>query len=64
MKAAVQKKQLETRKQLMERLQISESTLYRWMQKKTIPFIRIGGRGIRFDVDAVDRVIEKMGGVK
>lgn len=39
-------------------LKTSESTLYRWVHKKGIPFVKIGGK-LLFDEDAIQEYIKK-----
>ena len=40
--------------QLAERLQISESTIYGWVDRDSIPFLMAGDL-LRFDSSAIDR---------
>lgn len=48
-----------TRKQLMERLNVStEGTIIRLEKKKLIPYMRLGGR-ILYDYNAVIKALEK-----
>lgn len=39
-------------------LKTSESTLYRWVHKKVIPFVKLGGK-LRFSQDAIQEYIKK-----
>ena len=40
--------------QLAERLQISESTIYGWVDRDSIPFLMAGDL-LRFDANAIDK---------
>lgn len=47
-----------TIKEVSNILKISESTLYRWVHKKEIPFVKLGGK-LRFSPDAIQEYIKK-----
>lgn len=47
-----------TVKEMAEHLRVSVPTIYRYVQKRQIPFIQIGGQ-IRFDRDAVRESLQK-----
>lgn len=47
-----------TIKEVSNILKISESTLYRWVHKKVIPFVKIGGK-LLFDEDEIQKYIKK-----
>ncbi len=47
-----------TIKEVSEVLKISESTLYRWVHKKEIPFVKLGGKP-RFLQDEIQEFIKK-----
>jgi excisionase family DNA binding protein len=40
-------------------LKVSKPTIYVWITKKMIPYIRINKRVIRFETEAVDAFMEK-----
>ena len=46
-----------TTSQLAARFQVTPRTIQSWRDRKIIPFIRINSRCIRYDPDAVDRVL-------
>src|SRR5688572_5888694 len=39
--------------EVADRLQVSRSTIYGWIATKKIPFLRVGGRIVRFDPDVL-----------
>ena len=39
-------------------LKISESTIYRWVHKREIPFVKLGGK-LRFSQDEIQEYIKK-----
>lgn len=41
--------------QLSKQLAVKKSTLYAWVSKNKIPHIRLSGRCVRFDVEAVNQ---------
>lgn len=43
--------------QMAERLGVSKHTLYRWVEEKQLPYLRIG-RQLRFEPDAIDAWLE------
>lgn len=47
-----------TIKDVSKILKISESTLYRWVHKKEIPFVKLGGK-LRFSQDKIQEYIKK-----
>lgn len=47
-----------TIKEVSEILKTSTSTLYRWVHKKEIPFVKIGGK-LLFKEDTLDEFIKK-----
>lgn len=47
-----------TIKEVSNILKISESTLYRWVHKKEIPFVKLGGK-LRFSPDEIQEFIKK-----
>ncbi len=40
--------------ELAERLAISPRTIEKWVGQRRIPFVRIGGRCVRFDLAEID----------
>ena len=50
-----------SRRELMNRLNVSEPTLIRWERKGVIPSLRIGS-AVRYDLNAVVEALEKKGG--
>jgi predicted DNA-binding transcriptional regulator AlpA len=46
-----------TKKDIAQRYKVCTSTIDKWMRKRTIPFIRISCRCVRFDAQACDRAI-------
>ena len=50
--------ELITRKELAERLKVSERTIDIWRSEKGLPFTKIS-RFIRFDIEAVNEWIKK-----
>jgi len=52
-------KQLVTVQTLADRYQVKPTTIRTWVEKRQIPFVRVGLRAIRFDVDKVDQVLLK-----
>ena len=49
---------LVTAKELATTLQLNEQTVYRLARKGEIPFVRIGNKAIRFDLDRVKEALE------
>jgi excisionase family DNA binding protein len=45
-------------KEAAEQLKISRRTLYDWMQKESVPYVRIG-RGVRFKLSQVDEAMRR-----
>jgi excisionase family DNA binding protein len=39
-------------------LKVSKPTIYQWMAKNRIPYIRINQRVIRFDIEVIDRWVK------
>jgi excisionase family DNA binding protein len=48
-----------TAEELGERLRLRPSTIKRWAQEKIIPALRLSGKVVRFDPDAVERALRK-----
>jgi excisionase family DNA binding protein len=46
--------QLLTTKDLAELMQVKLRTIYRWVEKNKVPFIKLPGGDIRFDPDKID----------
>jgi excisionase family DNA binding protein len=40
-------------------LKVSKPTIYVWIAKNLIPYIRINARVIRFDIEEIDRWVKK-----
>jgi excisionase family DNA binding protein len=49
---------LVTTKQIAQHLQVTEITIFRW-REKGMPFKRIGGHSIRFDLKEVNKWMEQ-----
>ena len=47
-----------TIKEVSKNLKISASTLYRWVHKKEIPFVKLGGK-LLFEEDKLNEFIKK-----
>ncbi len=47
-----------TIKEISKILKISESTLYRWVHKRAIPFVKLGGK-LLFSQDDIQEYIKK-----
>jgi excisionase family DNA binding protein len=45
--------------ELSEYLRVSKPTIYVWITKKTIPYIRINKKIIRFEIEAVNEFMKK-----
>jgi excisionase family DNA binding protein len=45
--------------ELSKYLKVSKPTIYVWITKKTIPYIRINKRVIRFEIEAVNEFMRK-----
>lgn len=43
---------------IAELFQTSTSTIYRWVHKREIPFVKLGGK-LRFSQDAIQEYIKK-----
>lgn len=53
-----EQKMLLTIKEISKILKISESTLYRWVHKREIPFVKLGGK-LLFSQDEIQEYIKK-----
>lgn len=47
-----------TVEEIAEFFQTSTSTIYRWVHKREIPFVKLGGK-LRFSPDAIPEYIKK-----
>lgn len=47
-----------TVEEIAELFQTSTSTIYRWVHKREIPFVKLGGK-LRFSQDAIQEYIKK-----
>ena len=47
-----------TVEEIAELFQTSTSTIYRWVHKREIPFVKLGGK-LRFSPDAIQECIKK-----
>ncbi len=47
-----------TVEEIAEFFQTSTSTIYRWVHKREIPFVKLGGK-LRFSPDAIQEYIKK-----
>lgn len=47
-----------TVEEIAELFQTSTSTIYRWVHKREIPFVKLGGK-LRFSPDAIHEYIKK-----
>lgn len=47
-----------TIEEIAELFQTSTSTIYRWVHKREIPFVKLGGK-LRFSPDAIQEYIKK-----
>lgn len=47
-----------TVEEIAELFQTSTSTIYRWVHKREIPFVKLGGK-LRFSLDAIQEYIKK-----
>lgn len=45
-------------KELARRCGVPMGTVYWWISTKRVPFVRLGRRQVRFEVDAIERWIE------
>lgn len=45
--------------EVAERLKISTSTMYKWVEKKKITFIKLPGGDIRFDEDTLQGWLDR-----
>lgn len=54
-------KKLLTVKELMEILNVSRDSIYRWRKEKDLPYVVIGKGSVRFDLDEVNKWIEGQG---
>ena len=52
------KKELMTYQQLGDYLNVKVSTLYAWVCRGRIPFVRFSGRMVRFDRDEIDNWLD------
>ena len=50
-----------TVEEIAELFQTSTSTIYRWVHKREIPFVKLGGK-LRFSPDAIQEYIKKNSG--
>jgi excisionase family DNA binding protein len=48
-----EERDLVTRRDVARRFSVSERTVFNWQREKLIPFLAIGARTIRFDLDDV-----------
>lgn len=44
---------LVTAKELATQLGVTEETVYRWVNRRTVPFIRLPSRQVRFPIDEI-----------
>lgn len=51
--------ELVTAKELADRLRLRPSTIKRWAQEGFIPSLRLSGKVVRFDPEAVERTIRE-----
>ena len=47
-----------TVEEIVELFQTSTSTIYRWVHKREIPFVKLGGK-LRFSPDTIQEYIKK-----
>jgi excisionase family DNA binding protein len=48
-----EERDLVTRREVARRFSVSERTVFNWQREKLIPFLAIGARTIRFDLEDV-----------
>ncbi|HOK57221.1 MAG TPA: helix-turn-helix domain-containing protein [bacterium] len=46
-------------KEANQYLGISSKTLYKWVNEKRIPYVKVGGKFLRFDIEKLNKWIEQ-----
>lgn len=55
----MKKRQLIDVNELAEYLKITVETLYNWISQKKIPYVKVGSRLVRFDLEKIDEWLEQ-----